>query len=284
MPKKIQFADKYDIINAATPNHKKSYTVIPHREVIDNTVNLLNASGFVITDEQYRCTDEAQIAQGIYYIKPKNNYLDPNLNSETELGMMFAWLNSYNKRIRFQCAIGGYVLVCNNGMCAGDMMSYARKHTGSANFDAKMQISNQIKSAEKFYKRLVDDKRNMKNITLDKQTQSELLGRLYAEENILETSHLSTVKKEMTDPSYDYQCDQENAWVFYNHVTHALKKSHPTSWLSDLQKFHEFYTSNVLSSMGINPTDSPSSIPEEATNAAADIEAQDFFTMGNYKI
>ena len=86
----------------------------------------------------------------------------------------------------------------------------------------------------------MDDKRNMKNITLDKQTQSELLGRLYAEENILETSHLSTVKKEMTDPSYDYQCDQENAWVFYNHVTHALKKSHPTSWLSDLQKFQNF--------------------------------------------
>ena len=36
--------------------------------------------------------------------------------------------------------------------------------------------------------------------------------------------------------------------------------------------------------MGINPTDNPSSIPEEAVNAAADIEAQDFFTMGNYKI
>ena len=284
MPKKIQFADKYDIVNAATPNHKKSYTVIPHREVIDNTVNILNNSNFEIVDESYRCTEGAQIAQGIYYIKPKVSYSNPILGKENEIGMMFAWLNSYNKRVRFQCAIGAHVFVCNNGMCAGDMMSYARKHTGSANYDAKMQIGNQVKSAEKFYTRIVNDKKNMKNISLDKQMQSELLGRLYVEEDILDTSHVAVVKQEINNPSYDYNCDEENAWMFYNHVTHALKKSHPTSWLSDLQKFHEFFTANVLSSMGINSADNPPNIPDVDTNALADIEAQDFFTMGNYKI
>ena len=87
-------ADKYDIINAATPNYKKSYTVIPHREVIDNTINLLNASGFVITDEQYRCTDEAQIAQGIYYIKPKNNYMT-TIESKTIPGMHLSITSRY---------------------------------------------------------------------------------------------------------------------------------------------------------------------------------------------
>ena len=61
--------------------------------------------------------------------------------------MMFAWTNSYNKQIRFQCGIGAYVFVCNNGMVAGDMSTYARKHTGNADSEAFNQIMSQIKNA-----------------------------------------------------------------------------------------------------------------------------------------
>eukprot|EP01046_Picozoa_sp_COSAG06_P079198 COSAG06_NODE_26681_length_609_cov_1.176471_2_plen_66_part_01 len=47
------------------PNHGKSYTVISHKEVIDNTMNLLNASGFTIIKEVYRSNMNANVAQGI---------------------------------------------------------------------------------------------------------------------------------------------------------------------------------------------------------------------------
>ena len=33
------------------PNHGKSYTVISHKEVIDNTMNIINASGINIIKE-----------------------------------------------------------------------------------------------------------------------------------------------------------------------------------------------------------------------------------------
>ena len=46
-------------------------------------------------------------------------------------------------------------------------MNYNRKHTGTANMDTKVHMSDQIKSAEKYYNRLIADKEYLKTITLD---------------------------------------------------------------------------------------------------------------------
>jgi hypothetical protein len=240
--------------NAPLPNHGKSYTVISHKQVIDNTIQLLQDSGFVIQKEIYRANMNANVAQGIYHILPINT-VDPTIMEEKELGMMFAWTNSYDKSTRFQCAIGAYVMVCHNGMIAGDMMNFRRKHTGSADHDIKMQISNQIKNGEKYYKRILTDRDAMRNTELSLQEQAEIAGRLYINEDILDAAQMSCVKAELEKPTYDYQCDQENAWTFYNHVTHALKKAHPRDWLSDSQNFHDFMTARVLSKMNITMND-----------------------------
>ena len=240
--------------NAPLPNHGKSYTVISHKQVIDNTKQLLQDSGFIIQKELYRANMNANVAQGIYHILPINT-VDPTILEEKELGMMFAWTNSYDKSTRFQCAIGAYVMVCHNGMVAGDMMNFRRKHTGSADHDIRMQISNQIKNGEKYYKRILNDRDAMRNTELSLQQQAEIAGRLYINEDILDASQMSCVKAELEKPTYDYQCDQENALTFYNHVTHALKKAHPRDWLSDSQNFHDFMTARVLSKMNITMTD-----------------------------
>jgi hypothetical protein len=240
--------------NAPLPNHGKSYTVISHKQVIDNTKQLLQDSGFVIQKEIYRANMNANVAQGIYHILPINT-VDPTIMEEKELGMMFAWTNSYDKSTRFQCAIGAYVMVCHNGMVAGDMMNFRRKHTGSADHDIRMQISNQIKNGEKYYKRILTDRDAMRNTALSLQEQAEIAGRLYINEDILDAAQMSCVKAELEKPTYDYECDQENAWTFYNHVTHALKKAHPRDWLSDSQNFHDFMTARVLSKMNITMND-----------------------------
>lgn len=240
--------------NAPLPNHGKSYTVISHKQVIDNTKQLLQDSGFVIQKEIYRANMNANVAQGIYHILPINT-VDPTIMEEKELGMMFAWTNSYDKSTRFQCAIGAYVMVCHNGMVAGDMMNFRRKHTGSADHDIRMQISNQIKNGEKYYKRILNDRDAMRNTELSLQEQAEIAGRLYINEDILDAAQMSCVKAELEKPTYDYECDQENAWTFYNHVTHALKKAHPRDWLSDSQNFHDFMTAKVLSKMNITIND-----------------------------
>ena len=230
---------KWHLENAALPNHGKTYTVVSHKSVIDNTLQLLASSGFTIEKEIYRANMNANVAQGIYHIYPSQT-TDEEIINEKELGMMFAWTNSYDKSTRFQCAVGAYVAVCYNGMVAGDMMNFKRKHTGSADYDVKVHLADQIKNAEKYYKRILQDKESMKLTTLDCSQQSELVGRLFIEEDLLDSQQMSCVKSEINKGSYDYGTSENSAWTFYNHITHALKKAHPRDWLADQQNFHDF--------------------------------------------
>ena len=242
---------KWHLENATLPNHGKTYTVVSHKSVIDNTLQLLKDSGFTVQREIYRANMNANVAQGIYHIYPTQT-TDQQIVTENELGMMFAWTNSYDKSTRFQCAVGAYVMVCYNGMIAGDMMNFKRKHTGSADYDVKVHLADQIKNAEKYYKRILQDKNAMKTIKLDCAEQSELIGRLFIEEDLLDSQQMSCIKSEMNKSSYDYGTDDNSAWTFYNHVTHALKKAHPRDWLSDQQNFHDFITAECLSNNSLN--------------------------------
>jgi len=237
--------------NQPLPNHGKSYTVVSHKEVIENTKNLLENSGFTIRKELYRANMNAQVAQGIYHIYPTQSNAD-QINNETELGMMFAWTNSYDKSTKFQCAIGAYVMVCSNGMMCGDMMNFKRKHTGSAGHDIVMQLSNQIKNGEKHYTRILNDRDSLKNVTLTNREQSELLGRLFADDEIITSSQVSIIKKEMKKPSFNYDCLDDNAWAFYNHVTHSLKVSPPRDWMQDSQNFHDFMMNEVVAKQSVS--------------------------------
>jgi len=206
---------------------------------------------------------------------------------------MFAWTNSYDKSTRFQCGIGAYVFVCNNGMIHGDMATFARKHTGSADLEAQRQIGSQIKYAHKHFNQLIQDKEEFKKTNLSIKQQAELLGRLFVEEKILDATQLSSVKREIDKPSFDYKTNPNNGWAFYNHVTNSLKLSHPRSWMTNQQKFHKFMTSELLSNVNIKTYDSgslKSYIPSDnvyngnVSEMMADLEAQDFDTFGDFKI
>ena len=257
------------LVAAPLPNHGKTYTVIPHKNVIETTKTLLDISGFRITKELYRANMNAKVAQGVYHLAS---------TKDEEMGMMFAWTNSYDKSTRFQCAVGAFVNVCSNGMLCGDMANYARKHTGKADHDIHAQISSQIKSANKYFDKLIDDKNKMRQIFLPKKSQAELVGRLFLDEEIIDASQVSVIKAEMKDPSYHYSADLNNAWTFYNHVTHAFKKSHPRTWMSDQVRFHEFMTAELLSQKAIKISDN------WPVDFAADMEAQEYDTFEEFKI
>ena len=237
--------------NQPLPSHGKSYTVVSHKEVIENTKKLLEDSGFTIRRELYRANMNAQVAQGVYHIYPSRS-IDDNIVNENELGMMFAWTNSYDRSKSFQCAIGAYVMVCSNGMMCGDMMNFKRKHTGTAGHDIVMQLSNQIKNGEKHYTRILNDRDSLKNVTLTKREQSELLGRLFADDEIITSSQVSIIKKEMKKPSFNYDCSDDNAWAFYNHVTHSLKVSPPRDWMQDSQNFHDFMMNEIVAKQPVS--------------------------------
>ena len=230
------------------PNHADTYTVISHEFVISNTLEQLALHGFTIADEKYRANSDGSIAQGIYYL---------NYTKDPEVGMMFAWSNSYNKLMRFKCGIGGYVFICMNGVVSGDMGSYSRRHSGTADSDTIKTIIDQISNADAYFDQILSDKDTMKAITLTERKQAELLGILYAEYEILTTEQMSTVKQQIDKPGYDYNCEVNSLWAFYNHVTYALKKSHPKDWMEDQRKLHLFISMefDLLNYSGLDTTE-----------------------------
>lgn len=229
MAVRTQNCTKEYLTSIPLPTHADSYTVISHEFIINHAKEQLEFYGFEIEKEAYKANADGSIAQGIYYL---------NYAKDPEVGMMFAWSNSYNKQMRFKCAIGGYVFICMNGVVTGDMGSWGRKHLGTADVETVKTIIDQISNANVYFDRIVNDKDIMKKITLSDRKQAEMLGVLFAEYEILTTEQMSTVKQQMDKPSYDYNCEVNSLWAFYNHVTYALKKAHPRNWMDDQRKFH----------------------------------------------
>ena len=266
---KPKFTTRQYLKNAALPNHGKTYTVVPHTEVIDHTENLLKTHGFSIEKQIFRSNMNAKVAQGIYYITS-----DVHAKDE-ELGMMFAWTNSYDKSTRFQCGIGAHVFVCNNGIIHGDLENFARKHTGTANADVSGAIATHIGRAANTFKELVKDKDEMKKINLSVTEQAELAGRLFIEEKLIDSTQMSCIKAEIDTTSFNYGVDPDTAWMFYNHVTHAFKQTHPRNWMENQAKFHKFMTSEILNNHGTKTHDTPVVEEFDTEDVVIDVEETD---------
>jgi hypothetical protein len=279
MSKKIKNITKDYLVAIPLPNHADTYTVISHESIIKYAYTELANQGFGIVSEEYRCTHDGQIAQGVYRLQYEK---DP------ELSLMFGWANSYNKQMRFKCTMGTYVNTNGTVMIAGEMGTYSRKHTGTADTDTIQSMKDQITNAYMYYDQLAADKDRMKAIELTTKRQAELLGILFAEYEVLTTEQASFVRQQMDKPSFFYNGGKNTLWSFYNHVTLALQQSHPRTWMEDQRMLHwvitNEFTQNIpveaveITTPMVDPLDSNYGQPENQTNLLvqiAEIEAQE---------
>ena len=233
MPKKIKDCTGDYLIGIPLPVHADTYTVISHENVMDYSKTALINAGFTIEREEYRATADGQIAQGVFRL---------HYGTDQELSMMFAWTNSYNKQVRFKCGVGAYINTNGTVMVCGDMGSWARKHTGTADTETIATITEQVTNAHMYYNQLVSDKNVMQTISMTKRKQAQLLGILFAEYQILTTEQASIVRQQMDKPSYVF-ADNNSLWAFYNYITLALQQSHPKTWMEDQRILHYFINS-----------------------------------------
>ena len=277
MPKKIQNTTKGHLVSVPLPNHGASYTVISHQFVIDYAYQALANAGFGIVDEEYRCTADGQIAQGIYKL---------NFNNDPELSMMFAWTNSYNKQVKFKCVVGAYINNSGSVMISGEVGSWVRKHTGTADTEVKATIDDYITNAYMYYTQLCSDKAVMETISLNRRRQSQLLGVLFAEYEILTTEQASVVRDQMKKP-YHVFANTDSLWAFYNYVTNALQSSHPKTWMEDQRILHYFIGTICDFSAPVSqpvqaisaPVEDPLYVDPAQTNILDQIAEQDEFSM-----
>lgn len=229
MSKRTNTATHEYIINAPLPEATDTYTVIPHGTIINKVRETLEAKGFVIERELYRCNHNAQIAQGVYHLK---------YGEDPDMGMMFTWSNSYNKTMRFKCSIGGYVHVSLASIIAGNMGKFGRKHTGTADEEVYSTIEDQINNAEEYFNELIKDKELMKNIEAHESSRADFMGRAYFIHEILTGEQMALVKAEFRKPSFEYSGIKNSVWEMYNAIVYSLQKSHPKTWMDQQRILH----------------------------------------------
>jgi len=222
---------KNTMLSAPVPQQTKTYKPVSHRELMDLTLESIYQAGFSLESQQYTTAREGNIATARYVI---NNV------SDNEMKLQIAWQNSYDKTASLKFAMGVKIMVCSNGCVSGDMGSFKKVHKGDIQTFTPAAITEYIKQGGDAFALMQSDRDAMKSIDTSSQVQAELLGRLFFEEQTLSSSQLNIIKSELKKPTYDYGAP-DSLWELYNHVTFSMRESHPTSWMNNHIKVHEFF-------------------------------------------
>ena len=217
------------------PTKTDSYSPVPHSKVIDMTVKAIKKAGMEIKSTTYQMASDGSKAFGAYEIG----------TADKEMNIRLMWHNSYNKTMPLRWALGAHVIVCENGMVQGELGAFKRKHTGNVMEFFKQEVEAHVAKAGEMFQKLVEDRETMKKIALDKKAVAELVGRMYIEEALINTTQLAILKREIENPSFNYNADG-SVWQLYNHATVALKVVHPHGHIAAHSNLHKFFTKEFL--------------------------------------
>lgn len=249
MPPKISQTGELELRSKNVPLGTRTYSPLGHGEIIDIVKKELINQGFCIVDETYRSTKDLDIAVGTYKLLPNDASL-----IDSEIGMMIAWRNSYDKTASFKCGIGGKVFVCDNGMISSDMSSMRKVHRGAGLIQSvNKYITDEINNAARNMKNLYKFRDQMKDVLLSKKDKALILGDIFLNHSLMTSNQFSVIKKELENASYVYRAHSDSAWVLYNHITHALKESHPIRYIEDHKDIYEYFSHEVLANQQPSP-------------------------------
>lgn len=206
-----------------------AYKPILHSVVINTINEFLDKKGLEIKKQHFLTDSKAHKAIGVL-----------NLGAlDDELDFTVAWRNSLDGSRTFSVVSGSIVNVCSNTNIWGDSYEFKRKHTGKAEEEVIVSLSRAIEDFDEIYTthRLIRDR--LKEINISNNTRSYITGELFLN-NTLNTTQLSTLKREIENSSHDYKA-KDSIWELYNHCTLALKESHPANWIESHKKLSNYF-------------------------------------------
>ena len=217
------------LFNVPLPMKTDSYSPVSHKNIIEATYEQLDKHNLVVNNEFFNIDKEGRkLIGGLDITHPDAPYL----------GMRLAFRNSYDKSMSVAFAAGAVTWICSNGMVTGEIQ-YMRKHTGTVVDELNSKIITTINQLDVHFQKMLKHAGLLQEITLTKEQYAELIGRLYIIDKIIIPTQLSIISKEIDQPTFK-DFEDLNAWSLYNHVTYALKNSHPTTYLDQHTEFHNF--------------------------------------------
>jgi len=250
MPIKLPIVTENYLRAISLPNYASSYTVISNGFIIDTVYNTLKSLNLQVLNTRYVTSDRDQMALGLYEIAT---------NEESDLKISFSWLNSYNKQHRFSCTVGAVNTNMNAYYIPGNIASWARIHTGTADQEAEQNIIDQLNTVNKYYQTMVDTKSQFKNVILDSYTRGALLGNLFFEKELFTTYQASKLVKLLNDKGLP---DGDNLWDLYTLASVAIHDSHPNDWIPDHITLYNYMKEHYLK---VIPKNTDEQLPGQTT-------------------
>jgi len=224
-------ASKQTILEAKLPPQTSTYKPVSHEQLINLTLEGIHKAGFEVQSESYESRKYGQVASGKYTLKGIG---------DNEMVLQAIWQNSYDKSLPLKFVIGGMVLVCENGMISLRAMNeYRHKHISDVQEISPLIIPEHIKSAGEVFTGLQAERDVLKGIEVNSRLRSELVGRMFLENDILTNVQLNVIKKQFKNPTHQYN-SPNTLWELYQFTTFAIGGFNHT-WIQDHVNAHSFF-------------------------------------------
>ena len=243
-------ATRDEVYNSSIINWDSEYYTPIQNSVIMNLIEKgINDSALQIKDTEFRVSrDSNGLIRGVIgsynLITNDNNY-----------GEKIMFRNSYDKSMSFAIVQGMQVWICSNGCISGDYQ-YKRKHKGiddgettTTMRDIVTAIEYSFENLQLSYNKNRDQLNALKEISIEKDIVKDVLGELFLIQDTLSVTQMSIIKKELYNSKNFKHINEDgfSAYDLYNHITEALKISHPLNYVNDHVATHTMFQNIFLS-------------------------------------
>lgn len=222
--------------NFTPPEPTKTYTPMSHVELAS-----------MVKEAATRLLPEMELISEDYGVSPKSGENSGNrmfgvLTYEvpgcSDMGLSLGMRNSYDQSLSVGVCSGSKVFVCDNLAFVGNV-KVARKHTGELHAQMEKLISYSISQSPKHFQQVLEDRKELQNISLNDDQAWSILGVAYGRELIKPRQLLLAMRAWQEPPQDAFR--PRNAWSLYNAFTEALKSSSALDVMESHIDIHDFF-------------------------------------------
>jgi hypothetical protein len=212
------------------PEQTESYTPVSHYHLANKllTVSQDLLSDYALVGENYALARQGNQMFAILKFQRKDE--------KGELGLSFAFRNSYDRSMSLGFACGASAWICDNLALEGKIV-VMKKHTKNVWDSLENDAITTLYKANQSFLRIEEDAGKMKSVGFHNEQAFRAMGLLFGKD-IISPRQLTVLKDQWLKPAYD-EFQPRNLWSFYNACTHSLKTTPPVYAMEKRVQLHE---------------------------------------------
>lgn len=227
--------DINQIASVPVPEHTHSWRPVPYMDAINEVkASVRNSLSYDVESEEYGLSKDGLQMFGVIT-------LDTGARDQ---GLAIGLRQSYNRSLALGIAVGSQVFVCDNLMFSGDAFKVVRRNTLNVRADFQELLEAQIGSSETYFRRIKQESRTMKAVSVEVDQGFEILGRTVGHK-VMTPTQATVAFDDWRNPRHS-AFETRNLWSLYNCVTEGLKRGRPSTIMERYTAAHSFFTMEMI--------------------------------------